>query len=106
MDGILGNGRRAPAASAQTIVALNDLEQIRRYIAEENPAAGARITAMIRNAVEQLTDHPNLGRSGRVEGTRELVIADTPYIVAYRVLNNRLRILSVIHGARRWPERF
>jgi toxin ParE1/3/4 len=78
-------------------VALNDLEQIRRYIAEENPAAGARITAMIRNAVEQLTDHPNLGRSGRVEGTRELVIADTPYIVAYRVLNNRLRILSVIH---------
>lgn len=87
-------------------VALNDLEEIRRYIADGNPAAGARIRAMIRNAVEQLAVYPNLGRSGRVEGTRELVIAGTPYIVVYRVLSNRLRILAVIHGSRRWPQRF
>jgi toxin ParE1/3/4 len=39
-------------------------------------------------------------------GTRELVIAGTPFIVVYRVFGNSLRILSVIHGARRWPERF
>jgi toxin ParE1/3/4 len=87
-------------------IALNDLEQIRRYIAEENPRAAIRIRTIIRNAVEHLADHPHLGRSGRVEGTRELVIAGAPYIVVYRVLDDRLRILSVIHGARRWPERF
>ena len=87
-------------------VALNDLEGIRRYIAQENPAAGARIQARIRDAVEQLADHPHLGRPGRVDGTREFVIAGTPFIVVYRVLNNRLRVLSVIHGARRWPDRF
>jgi addiction module RelE/StbE family toxin len=68
-------------------VALNDLEGIRRYIAHENPAAGARVRAAIRNAAEQLADHPHLGRPGRVEGTRELVIAGTPFIVVYRVLN-------------------
>jgi toxin ParE1/3/4 len=61
---------------------------------------------MIRNAVLRLADHPNLGLSGRVDGTRELVIPRTPYIVVYRVLDQRLRILSVIHGSRRWPERF
>ena len=87
-------------------VALNDLEGIRRYIAQENPAAGIRVRAIIRNAVEQLTDYPNLGRAGRVEGTREFVIAGTPYVVVYRALANRLRILAVIHGSRRWPERF
>ncbi len=87
-------------------VALNDLEGIRRYIARENPTAGVRIRATIRNAVEQLADHPHLGRPGRAEGTRELVVTGTPFIVVYRVLDNRLRILSVIHGARRWPERF
>jgi toxin ParE1/3/4 len=87
-------------------IALNDLENIRRYIAQENPAAGARIRAAIRNAVERLADHPYLGRSGRVEGTRELVIAGTPFIAVYRVLANRLRILAVIHGSRPWPERF
>ena len=87
-------------------VALNDLEQIRRYIAAENPRAAIRIQTMIRNTVEHVADHPHLGRSGRVEGTRELVIAGTPYIVVYRVRDDRLRILSVIHSARRWPERF
>ena len=87
-------------------VALNDLEAIRRYTAYENPAAGARIRAAIRNAVEQLADHPHLGRPGRVGGTREFVIAGTPFIVIYRVLGNRLRILSMIHAARRRPERF
>ena len=87
-------------------IALNDLEAIRRYIAQENPAAGARIRATIRNAVERLAQHPHLGRPGRVEGTRELVIAGTPFIVVYRALANRLRILAVIHGSRRWPERF
>jgi addiction module RelE/StbE family toxin len=87
-------------------VALNDLEEIRRHIAQENPAAGTRKRAMIRTAVEQLADYRNLGHSGRVDGTRELLIAGTPYIVVYRVLSNRSRILSVIHGARRWPECF
>ena len=87
-------------------IALNDLEGIRRYIAEENPTAGARIRATIRNAVEQLADHPHLGRPGRVEGTRELVVPDTPFIVVYRVLANQPRITAVIHGERRWPDRF
>jgi len=87
-------------------VALHDLEEIRRYIAQENPAAADRARAMIRNAVLRLADHPYLGRSGRVDGTRELIIPGTPYIVVYRMLDQRLRILSVIHGSRRWPERF
>jgi len=65
-----------------------------------------RNRAPIQNAAEQLADHPHLGRPWRVEGRRELVIADTPFILVYRVLNNCVRILSVIHGARRWPERF
>lgn len=65
-----------------------------------------RNRAPIRKAVEQLADHPHLGRPWRAEGTRELVIAGTPFILVYRVLNDCVRILSVIHGARRWLERF
>jgi toxin ParE1/3/4 len=55
---------------------------------------------------QRLADYPNLGRPGRVDETRELVVADTPYIVAYVVLDNQLMILSVLHGAREWPKRF
>ena len=86
--------------------ALDDLEEIRRFIAQDNPSAASRVQAVIRAAVERLADHPSLGRAGSVAGTRELVVARTPYIVAYRVYDNQLRILSVLHGARKWPERF
>jgi len=48
---------------------------------------------------------PGLGRPGRVEGTRELVVPRTPYIVAYTVIDDQVMILSVIHSSRRWPDR-
>jgi plasmid stabilization system protein ParE len=34
------------------------------------------------------------------------VIPATPFIVAYRVAKGRIEILGIVHGARRWPERF
>jgi len=54
--------------------------------------------------VESLADFPESGRPGHVEGTRELVIHRTPYIAAYRIAGDTVRILRVLHGARRWPE--
>jgi toxin ParE1/3/4 len=57
----------------------------------------------IRQQVETLRQFPESGRPGRIEGTRELVIDRTPYIVAYRINANIVRILRVLHGSRRWP---
>jgi toxin ParE1/3/4 len=54
---------------------------------------------------EMLTQFPRVGRPGRVDGTRELVIHHTPYIVAYRVVENTVIVLRVLHGAQQWPER-
>jgi plasmid stabilization system protein ParE len=47
---------------------------------------------------------PRSGRSGRIAGTRELVISRTPYIAAYRIAGDTVRILRVLHGSRRWPD--
>lgn len=58
----------------------------------------------IHESVNSLVRFPESGRPGRIEGTRELVITRTPYIVAYRIAGDTLRILPVLHGARRWPE--
>lgn len=44
-----------------------------------------------------------MGRPGRVPGTRELVIANTPFLVPYRVKGDTVIVLRVFHGARRWP---
>ena len=87
--------------------AINDLAALRAYIAEDDPAAAQRVVLHVVSSIEQLVaKHPHMGRAGRVSGTRELVVPRTPYIVPYRIRNNRLQVLRVYHGARKWPERF
>lgn len=87
--------------------AIEDLTSLRAYIAEDDPAAARGIVLHIMHNIEQLLpDNPQMGRSGRVPGTRELVIPKTPFIVPYRLQRNVIQILRVYHGARRWPESF
>nr|WP_281175963.1 type II toxin-antitoxin system RelE/ParE family toxin [Edaphobacter aggregans] len=57
----------------------------------------------IRNQIKELVRFPEIGRPGRVEGTRELVIRRTPYIVAYRITRGTVQILRILHDARLWP---
>lgn len=63
-----------------TVPALNDLVAAREYIAQENPKAARRVASRIREAIEYLQDHPNMGRLGRLSDTKELVVSGTPFI--------------------------
>ena len=86
--------------------ALLDLVEIRKYIAADKPQTANRVAALIRQSVELLADHPDIGRPGRLEGTRELILTALPYIIPYRVKNNYIEILRVLHAARKWPHEF
>lgn len=83
--------------------ALRNLGEEADHIAQDDPAAAARMVVLIEDAVALLADHPGLGRPGRVPGTRELVVPGTPYLVPYRVRGQHVDILRVFHGRRRWP---
>jgi toxin ParE1/3/4 len=85
--------------------AIGHLRHLREFIAAERPAAAARVASQILGAVERLADQPNLGRPGRLAGTRELVVSGTPFLVAYRVRRTHVEILAVFHGRRQWPSR-
>jgi toxin ParE1/3/4 len=87
-------------------VALANLEAEADYIAEDNPAAADRVVQRIFRAVALLSKNPAMGRAGRVPGTRELVVLNTPYILPYRVHAGAIEILRVFHAARKWPNRF
>jgi len=87
-------------------VAIDGLERARSYIAQHNPAAAVRIWQTIITAVGRLADRPNLGRPGRVEGTRELVVPRTRYIVVYAVLDGDVVVVAVQHTAQQWPDQF
>lgn len=87
-----------------TPTALRDLESLHDYIAEDHAAAAGTIVDSILDGIAALGRHPEMGRAGRVAGTRELVIA--PYVAAYRARRTDIEVVVIIHGARRWPHRF
>ena len=84
--------------------ALKNLEQAYDYIAEDDGDAAVGVVLKIQAATEQLAEFSMLGRVGRVENTRELVIANTPYIVIYRVRGNAVEILRLLHTSKRYPD--
>ena len=86
--------------------ALANLNAEAEYIAHDNPSAAAHTVELIVRAVEQLKEFPSIGRPGRVPGTRELVVAGTPYIVPYRIRAGYVEVIRVFHGSRRWPTSF
>lgn len=73
------------------------------FVGERNPNAAVRLGDNVHAAVRALLDHPLLGRPGRVSGTRELVIRNTPYVMVYRIEKDRIALLRLLHGAQRWP---
>jgi toxin ParE1/3/4 len=87
--------------------AIEDLASLRAYIEQDDPAAAQRVVLRIIHSVEDLlSENPEMGRPGRVPGTRELVVPRTPFVVPYRLQGKTMQILRVYHGARRWPARF
>jgi toxin ParE1/3/4 len=89
-----------------TIPAKRELRDIGVTIRADNPSAAAKVVAKTRARANELRTHPGIGRIGRVEGTRELVITGTPYLIAYVVRDHVVHILTVMHGAQEWPESF
>ena len=76
-----------------SLLAIEDRDRIFDYydIDQDNPRAAVMVDERIAQQLEVLTDHPEFGRPGRVDGTRELVISRTPYLVAYRILGDAVR---------------
>jgi toxin ParE1/3/4 len=85
--------------------ATEHLAHLRAYIARDNPKAANRIAGTLLEAAERLAELPNLGRPGRVAGTRELVVPGTPYVIPFRLRGDRLEVIAVFHGRQKWPKR-
>ena len=82
----------------------SDIASTLDYIADDDPRAAVRLLDVVEAKTALLIDNPELGRPGRVAGTRELVIAGTKYIAVYRVYGEEIQLLRLLHGARQWSE--
>jgi toxin ParE1/3/4 len=86
-----------------TTPATQDLYNIVRRIQQDNPDAAAKVAKTLYDGCSGLGNFPRRGRTGRIEGTRELVFPGLPYVVVYRIQDQTLEILRIYHGAQDWP---
>lgn len=88
--------------------ALQNLDDEAEYISRDDPAAARLVVQRIIDTVSLLAENPALGHTGRVHGTRELVVPNTRYIIPYRVKPRleRIEILRVFHASRKPPQRW
>jgi addiction module RelE/StbE family toxin len=78
--------------------ALEDLSSIRTHLARDTPNAADRVGRRLVEAADSLGLFPNRGKSGLVDGTRELTTV-WPYLIVYRVTPSEVQVLRVWHGA-------
>ena len=87
--------------------ATQQLDQAHDYIAlSSNWEMAARVTMQIVAGIQRLAAFPTSGRSGRVPGTRELAISNTPFVAAYAIEATRIVVLAIYRGVQRWPDVF
>jgi len=79
------------------------LKGIFQYIAADNPVAANEVATSIRNISLNLVVFPRMGHVGRLEGTRELVVPDVPYILVYRVTDTEVQVIRVFHAKQDRP---
>lgn len=82
--------------------AQQDRADVWDYIAADNPRAAARMDELFSDAAASLTEHPKMGRPGKISGTRELVPHEN-YRLMYEVGNETVWILALVHITRQWP---
>lgn len=84
--------------------AIEDLERIYNYISQDNAKAAKRVIDKITYSIKYLEMYPLLGRAGRIEKTRELVVAGTNFVVIYTLPDKYyVSIETVIHGSQKFP---
>jgi toxin ParE1/3/4 len=85
-------------------MALADRDTIMDYIAQDNPAAAIELDDEFEAKAEQARQRPTLYKTGRVRGTREIVVRPN-YVMVYRIEDegSTVTVLRVLHAAQTWP---
>ena len=103
MGGIRGWWQEGELTIRWFSAAVRDRLQHLDYISEHDPSASLRIDEQISQQLQLLSRHPLMGRTGRVSGTRELVIARSPFLLVHRMHSNEIQVVRMLHGAQQWP---
>jgi toxin ParE1/3/4 len=74
------------------------------YIARDNPRAAAEVVVRIEEIANFIAANPGVGRATLSQGLRAFPVAPYPYVIYFRRIRDGVRIVRVLHSARRRPE--
>ena len=81
-------------------LALQDLDEIWDYIAQDNPPAADELLGMIEEKCCLLAEYPNLGTSCDNLHPSLRFLPVGKYLLFYMPLENGIDLVRVLHGAR------
>jgi toxin ParE1/3/4 len=95
----------APDVDAHSLDAarVEDLGAIVTYIEHDRPRAARLVAAKVDQYAGLIGRYPEVGRVGRVPGTREVVVAGMPFVLVYRITSSDIQLLRVLHTALQYP---
>jgi toxin ParE1/3/4 len=76
------------------------------WLREQSEVGADLMLDRIFTRIEALEQHPEIGRKGRIAGTRQLVLRPLPFLIAYRIRKRSIEIVALLHGSRKWPHYF
>ena len=86
--------------------ALNDLEELIEFIAQDSVSAAKKMQAQVMKKIGELQQFPRRGMPApepkmKEAGWRMLFIS--PYVAFYRIIENKVLIYRIFHGASNYP---
>ncbi|HVC95970.1 MAG TPA: type II toxin-antitoxin system RelE/ParE family toxin [Pirellulales bacterium] len=84
-----------------------DLIECAQYVGQVNPDVGERFRAAVDGLCAQIVANPSLGQVVEAPtGTNQIRVRSVPgfrsYLVLYRVAEDRIDVVRVLHAARDW----
>ncbi len=80
---------------------LGNIEKELEYYGNISKKVANDLSKLIIHSVNKIAQMSGIGREGKIIGVREFVLQTFPYIIVYRVRNNLIEILTIIHQKRK-----
>ena len=78
-------------------IALENLKEIERYILQNDPGSVKKVAQKIKNTVLLIKEHSFIGKPSLVDGFREIKVANLPFVIPYKVVENKIIIVRIFH---------
>jgi plasmid stabilization system protein ParE len=83
-----------------TLTALADLDEVLDYIALRSPQGARRVQLRIKNIIDLLLLHPQIGTRTNDPAIRRMTALPHPYLIFYEPTETEIIIHAVRHSAR------